>query len=81
MTIDLAANANHLLSQIHKPEPPKLWVECEDCDSMGYCLKWRGFDGSREMVERTCDSCTEGYVQVEEGDSRWDKGTLAHPND
>ena len=67
-------------------QPATRWVPCEDCDSMGYTFKivgekmCVGQGGPYEpvIVERKC-SCDDGYVQVDEGDSRWDEGTYAHP--
>lgn len=76
---DMVGWANDTLSRIHKPL--KRWVPCEMCDSQGYNLKWVGVDGWREQTERDCEHCEDGYVQVEEGDSRWDEGDYLHPDE
>ena len=65
------------------------WVECEECGG-----EWRQTtrygetrnpgQGPTTMPlesESECPYCTEGYVQVDESDTRWDAGTLAHPHD
>ena len=91
---DLLAYTNHFLSQmdsIHNvarmahgiptEDPPEIlkWVECEECGGQGYSLIWVGTDARREEVESQCQDCDGGYVRVDEGDSRWDEGTYAHP--
>lgn len=86
MTTDIVAHTNHFLSQLNKPI--LRWVECEECDGTGGGTRQVGEQRNPGMgptwmpieVDWTC-GCDEGYVQVDEGDSRWDAGTLAHPND
>ena len=80
--IDIVGEVNHLLSQVHNPPAIALrWVPCELCDGQGYSLIWVGTDNRREEVESQCQYCDDGFVQVDEGDRRWDEGTFAHPHD
>lgn len=79
MTYDMVGYVNDTLSKVH--QPPKRWVRCEMCDGQGYYLAWQGADDWREQVERQCPHCDGGAIEIEEGDTRWDEGTHAHPND
>ena len=56
-------------------EPGKRWVACEECDSQGF--------HTIRLSEREekCDTCDDGYVQVEPTDERWESGTTEHPHD
>jgi len=73
----------------HGIESPLRWVDCDECG--GYYQRTRtggevpnhGQGPTWMPVEYDweCQHCTEGYVQVDEGDGRWDEGTFAHPNE
>ena len=65
------------------------WVPCDECSGTGGGTSFSGEVSNSGMgpthvpgqVEWECRRCDHGYVQVDEGDSRWDAGTLAHPDD
>ena len=86
MAWELGTGMNDALSQ---PVEPLRWVPCEECGGMGYYhirtgeRRCPGQGGSYEpvLVEKTCGECEDGFVQVDEGDTRWALGTLVHPYD
>ena len=84
---DMAFAIGTGLNGISQPELLR-WVPCEECDGQGYTTTiigermCAGQGGPYEPVIREVKcSCDDGYVQVDEGDSRWDTGTYAHPLD
>lgn len=79
---ELGKGLNNIARMAHgiEPEPILRWVTCEDCGGMGWTLRRMAPDGIK-MEETACEACEDGYLPVDEGDSRWAEGTHAHPDD
>ena len=82
---ELGTGLNALSQQ---SEEPLRWVPCEKCGGMGYyhlrtgerMCPGQGGPYEPVLVEKTC-GCEDGFVQVDEGDTRWPGGALDHPYD
>ena len=82
---DMAFTIGTGLNAISQPEHLR-WVPCEECDGQGHTFvivgekMCAGQGGPYEPVVVECRcTCDDGYIQVDECDSRWDEGTYAHP--